>query len=156
MRPATERLADFISGVVVAEGCFTKTGSPPKFTFSLGLGATDETTCSLLKSFLRVGYVVHSPRRRPHYDDEVVFQVRRLKDLLTVIVPFMDEHLPPSYKRVQYEIWRGELVAYWDEGARRVRPCEVPGCNEPRRAHGVCRHHLYVDERARQADAEQS
>ncbi|HSH61406.1 MAG TPA: hypothetical protein VK988_17540 [Acidimicrobiales bacterium] len=122
VRPATEPLADFISGVVVGEGCFTKTGSPPKFTFSVGLGATDASTCSLLKSFLGVGFVVRSPRRKPHYDDEVAFQVRRSKALLTVIVPFMDEHLPPSYKRVQYEAWRAELVAYWDKRARREPP----------------------------------
>lgn len=104
VRPATERVVDFVSGFVVAEGCFTRTGSPPKFTFSLALGAADATTCTLLKSLFGVGFVLHSPRRKPHYDDEVVFQVRRMKDLLTVIVPFMDEHLPPSYKRVQYKI----------------------------------------------------
>ena len=31
---------------------------------------------------------------------------------MTVVVPFMDEHLPASYKRTQYEAWRAELVAY--------------------------------------------
>ncbi len=149
VRPATERVADFVSGFVVAEGCFTRTGSPPKFTFSLALGAADATTCTLLKSLFGVGFVLRSPRRKPHYDDEVVFQVRRMKDLLTVIVPFMDEHLPPSYKRVQYKIWRAELVDYWDHRAKRVRPCQVPGCAEPRRAHGLCRRHLYLEERDR-------
>jgi hypothetical protein len=24
-----------------------------------------------------------------------------------------------------------------------VRPCTVPGCNKPRRAKGLCRHHYY-------------
>jgi len=139
---ATERLADFVGGVVAGEGCFTRTGIPPKFTFSLGLGAADATTCSLLESLFGVGFLVHSARRRPHYDDEVSFQVRGLKDLVTVIVPFMDEHLPRSYKRVQYEAWRAELVDYWDHRAKRVRPCEVSGCDEPRRAQGLCWRHL--------------
>jgi hypothetical protein len=156
VRPATEQLADFISGVVVGEGCFTKTGNPPKFTFSVGLGAADATTCSLLKLLFGVGLIVRSSRRKPHYDDEVVFQVRKFNDLLTVIVPFMDEHLPPSYKRRQYEVWRAELIAYWDQRAKRVRPCEVPDCDEPRRAHGLCRHHLYPEERGRRAHAEQA
>ncbi len=121
MRPATEHLADFVSGVVVGEGSFTQTGRPPKFTFSVGLGAADATTCDLLKSLLGVGSIVRSPRRRPHYDDEVAFQVRGLKDLVNVIVPFMDEHLPPSYKRAQYEAWRAQLVAYRDQRAKLQR-----------------------------------
>ena len=121
MRPATEQLADFLSGVIVGEGCFTQTGQPPKFTFSVGLGAADATTCSLLKSFLGVGFVVQSARRKPHYDDEVAFQVRGFKDLVNVIVPFMDEHLPASYKRAQYEVWRAQLAAYCDQRAKLQR-----------------------------------
>jgi hypothetical protein len=58
-------------------------------------------------------------------------------------VPFMDAHLPPSYKREQYLAWRGRLLDYWEHRAKRVRPCTVEGCEKPRRAHGLCRHHLY-------------
>jgi hypothetical protein len=36
-----------------------------------------------------------------------------------VVVPFMDEHLPPSHKRGQYLAWRAELVDYWEHRARR-------------------------------------
>ena len=59
-------------------------------------------------------------------------------------MPFLDEHLPPSYKREQYLVWRAELMAYWDERARRRRTCTVDGCDQTRRARGLCRRHYYA------------
>ena len=44
------------------------------------------------------------------------FIVRRMRDLVEVIVPFMDEHLPPSYKRDQYEVWRTALLGTGSTG----------------------------------------
>lgn len=78
-----------------------------------------------------------------HYDDEIAFQVRRLSDLVHVIVPFMETHLPCSYKREQFESWSRELNAYWEVSAKRVRPCAIEGCEERQRAHGLCRRRLY-------------
>lgn len=143
--PATEDLASFIAGFVVAEGTFIKCGSPPTFTFAVCLGGADAETCRRIHSLLRVGAVRSYPRRKAHYDDEVAYSVRALRELLEVIVPFMDEHLPPSYKRQQYEIWRAALLDYWHNGARQRgrRPCMVEGCERPQRAKGVCRHHYY-------------
>lgn len=142
MSPATET-ACFLGGFVAAEGCFTRAKDSGRFVFSVSLGAVDTTTSALLAEFLGAGYLTRSTRRRSHYDDEVSFQVRRLADLVGVVVPFMDAHLPASYKRVQYERWRSDLLEYWEHGARRRRPCGVDGCEEPRRAHGLCRRHLY-------------
>jgi hypothetical protein len=99
--------------------------------------------CDEFLAFLGVGHVHHYPRRKPHYDDEVAFAVRSLRDHLAVTIPFMDEHLPPSYKREQYLVWKAALLDYWEHRAKRVRPCSVDGCDEVRRAHGLCRHHLY-------------
>lgn len=99
--------------------------------------------CELLKGFLGIGFITRTSRRKLHYDDEVTFQVRRLPDLVAVVIPFMDAHLPPSYKRRQYAEWRAALLDYWEHGARRRRPCTVEGCDRPRKAHGLCRHHLY-------------
>lgn len=144
MPPATDT-ARFLGGFVAAEGCFTRAGDRGHFAFSVGLGAADASTCELLAAFLGVGFLTRSTRRRSHYDDEVSLQVRKLADLAGVVVPFMDEHLPPSYKRVQYERWRAELLVYWEHSARRRRPCTVEGCQEPRRAHGLCRRHLYQE-----------
>jgi hypothetical protein len=72
-----------------------------------------------------------------------VFAVNALPDLVEVVVPFMDEHLPPSHKREQYQLWRADLLEYWEHEAKRRRPCTVEDCDQPRRAKGVCRKHYY-------------
>ncbi len=91
--------------------------------------------------------IFDSPRRKPHYDDESTFVIQSPRQLIDVVVPFMDEHLPPSYKRRQYLQWRARLLDYWEHKAKRVRACTVEGCDKPRRAYGLCRHHLYAQYR---------
>lgn len=71
-----------------------------------------------------------------------------LPDLVGVVVPFMDVHLPASYKRDQYLAWRAAVLDYWERDARRVRPCAVPGCDEPRKTKGLCRPHFRAASRA--------
>jgi hypothetical protein len=104
-------LAHQIAGFVAAEGTFTASG-PRYFAFAVALGATDAATCDLLQAFLGVGRIRRYARRRPTYDDEVVFVVRRLGDLVQVLVPFFDEHLLASHKRVQYLAWRARFLEY--------------------------------------------
>ena len=101
--PDIDALALFAAGVVAGEGCFTRTqsGGHPRFMFEVGMGATDTHLCGFLRDLLGVGRLHFSPRRRPHYDDEITYVVGRLRDLVEVVIPFMDGHLPPSYKRVQ-------------------------------------------------------
>lgn len=149
MRPATDALAAWIGGFVAAEGCFIHAVLPTKerFTFQVGLGGADRSVCEDLLAVFEIGRMVTYSRRRPHYDDEVAFVVTRLQDLLEVVVPFMDEHLPASHKRVQYEVWRAQLVAYWEHRARRRRPCRIDGCTTPALAHGLCRPHLWTEMR---------
>jgi hypothetical protein len=142
VRPATE-LAAFLGGFVAAEGTFTGSGDPPTFSFAVQLGETDASMCTQFRDSLGVGSVHHYVRRKAHYDDVAVYAIRRLRDHLAVTIPFMDAHLPPSYKREQYRAWRAKLLDYWEHRAKRVRPCTVEGCDGPRRAYGLCRHHLY-------------
>jgi hypothetical protein len=142
VQPATV-VAAFVAGFIVAEAVFT--ASPPrKFRFAVALGGTDRQTCIGLRSFFGVGAVHDFPRRRPHYDDEVSFQVQSIRELVTVVVPFMDEHLPPSHKREQYLTWRAALLDYWEHHAQRRRPCTIEGCEQPQRAKRLCRHHYYL------------
>jgi hypothetical protein len=145
VQPDTESLAAFLGGFLTAEGCFSGTskGNIDRFIFELGLGASDRTMCEAVADFLGVGYTYDSPRRKDHYDDESSYHVQSLRELVDVVVPFMDAHLPPSYKREQYLAWRERLLDYWEHRAKRVRPCVVEGCDKPRRAHGLCRQHLY-------------
>lgn len=136
-------MARFIAGFVAGEGCFTGQGDGTRFTFEVGLGSLDRDMCERLRDFLAAGHVYDSARREQHHDDQSVFMVQSLRELLDVVVPFMDAHLPPSYKREQYLDWRERLFDYWEHRAKRVRPCTVEGCDKPRRAHGLCRQHLY-------------
>ena len=142
MRPATEDLADFIGGFVAAEGCFTGDGDR-RFRFNVGLGACDAGMCEVLRAVLGVGFLTHSPRRKQHYDDEVQFTVQATRELVEVVVPFMDAHRPPSYKLEQYLEWRARLLDYWEHRFRRRKQCIVDDCDAPARAHGYCRKHLW-------------
>jgi hypothetical protein len=142
VRPATE-FADHIAGFVAAEGTFIVSGNPPSFTFAVALGSEDRESCASLSAYFGIGHVRAYSRRKAHFDDEIVFGIRKLKDLVEVVVPFMDEHLPPSHKREQYLAWRTQLLDYWEHRARRRRACTVEGCDKPQRAKGVCRRHHY-------------
>jgi hypothetical protein len=143
VRPATKALAEFIGGFVSAEGCFTGDGHR-RFRFSIGLGASDTGMCELFHEVFGVGSIVHSPRRKSHYEDEVQFFVQATRDLVEVVVPFMDAHLPPSYKREQYLEWRARLLDYWEHRFRRRKRCTVDDCDSPAKAYGLCRRHLWA------------
>lgn len=136
-------IAGYLAGFIAGEGCFTRkrhTG----FVFVVSLAEVDAAMCELLRAFFGVGHVRTYPRRQPHYDDEVTYVVTKMRDLLDVIVPFMDEHLLPCHKRTQYEVWRDALIEHWELRARRRRPCSIEGCDRPRTTHGLCRRHAYV------------
>lgn len=141
MQPATD-LAAFAGGFVAAEGCFTGTGQS-RFRFAVHLGASDGDMCWAFLAWLGVGPVYTYARRKAHFDDETVYSVNSIPDLVEVVVPFMDEHLPFSYKRKQYEVWRATLLEYWELKAKRRRVCTVENCTEPQRAKKVCRNHYY-------------
>jgi LAGLIDADG endonuclease len=143
VKPDIDALAAFIGGFVAGEGSFSGTSDGTRYLFEVGLGASDREMCEFLRRQLGVGHVYDSPRREPHHEDESNLNITALRELLEVVVPFMDAHLPPSYKREQYLSWRGRLLDYWEHRAKRVRPCIVEGCEKPRRAHGLCRQHLY-------------
>jgi hypothetical protein len=140
--PATD-LSAYVSGFVAAEATFTVTGSPPSFTFAISLGAQDRASCALACQLFDRGHAWAYPRRHAHFDDEVHFSVRKMKDLVEVVVPFMDEHLPPSHKREQYLVWRAQLLDYWKHDAKRRRPCTIDGCERLQRAKGLCRQHYF-------------
>jgi hypothetical protein len=141
-RPATE-IADYLGGFVSAEGTFVARPWDGQFAFAVALGATDREMVDLFREFFGCGRVTWRRRREAHYDDEVTFVVRKLRHLVEAVVPFMDEHLPPSYKRQQYLAWRAEVLDYWEHGMRRRRPCTVEGCEVIQRAKGLCRRHYY-------------
>jgi hypothetical protein len=143
VRPATE-LAATLAGFIAGEGCFTSLASR-RFAFRVAVGHVDRDAIEVLHGFLGVGSVVTFPRRRPDYQDEVVYSATALCDLVGVVVPFIDEHLRPCRKRTQYLAWRAALLDHWQHRAKRVRPCTIDGCDRPRRAKGLCRRHYYIE-----------
>jgi hypothetical protein len=92
-----------------------------RYRFSIGLGAVDVGMCEVFLALFGCGRVHQYRRRRPHYDDEVVFVVQSKKELVGVVLPFMDAHLPASHKRSQYLAWRAELLDAWEHRSRRPR-----------------------------------
>lgn len=135
-------IAAFLGGFIAGEGYLR--ADARGFACTVAVGSSDAAMCELLRDFLGVGRIRRYDRRRAHYDDEVVWVVRSVRDLVEAVVPFLDDHLPPSYKREQYREWRADLLAHWDEQARRRRPCTVAGCEQPHRARGLCRRHYYA------------
>lgn len=99
--------------------------------------------CEVVRTFFSVGSVTRSARRRPHYDDEVQYSVQAVRELVEIVVPFMDAHLPPSHKREQHLEWRARLLDHWRHRARRRATCSVNGCTTPAKAHGLRRRHLW-------------
>jgi len=139
---APAETAAFIGGFVAAEGTFTSTGR--RFRFAVALAHQDHETCQRLSRWFGVGRIYHSARRSPQHADAVVYQVQSLTDLVAVIVPFMEEHLPASHKRDQFEAWSRELLSYVETRARRRGTCGVSSCSRPHRAKGLCRQHYFT------------
>lgn len=121
----SEAIAAWVAGFIAAEGTLIahhqKRSGRVKFVFAIELGAVDALACDVVAGYFACGHVRPHQRRQAHHDDTVRFQVTRLADLVERIVPFLDEHLPPSYKRRQFEAWRDELLDYWEHHARRRR-----------------------------------
>ena len=138
--PDTDLFA-FLGGFTAAEDHFSALGNA--FAFRVALGGSDREMCDLFRERLGIGRVACYAGRRAGYEDTAIFTVKTLPDLVDVVVPFMDEFLPPSHKRQQFEVWRAQLLTYWENAARRVRDCAAEGCTERRRARGLCRRHYF-------------
>ena len=142
--PPVTDLAAHVAGFIAAEGHFGANRTATRFRLAVGLAAADRGSCQLLLELFRVGTITETTRRQAHHDDVVSWQVQALPQLVDVVVPFMDHHLPPCHKREQYIIWRTLLLQYWEHGARRVHPCSVDGCTASSRCKRLCRHHDYL------------
>lgn len=119
-------LAAPVAGFVAAEGHLGASGTGTRLRLAVGLAAVDEGSCQLLLELFGIGTITRSPRRRAHEDDEGSWQVQWPPDLVEVVVPFMDDHLPPSHERDRYEVWRAALLERWVTG------CRAGGCAHER------------------------
>jgi hypothetical protein len=138
-----------LGGLVAGEGSFTtvrqrrpyRDGSPRlKFVFRMTMARRDLPLLEALRSFLGYGSIPHHERGRAHWQPTSTLRIHSIWAHGKATIPFAEEFLLPCGKRRQYVEWRDRLIAY---DKKRVRPCTVEGCDKPRRAHGLCRQHLY-------------
>ena len=118
--PATEAVAAFIGGFVAAEGTLRlHRDRRPRFRFAVGLGRDGQRDVSRTShAFFGCGSVCRLRRGASRTTTtSAPSSSRALRDHLAVTIPFMDEHLPVSYKREQYLAWRDTVARLL--GARR-------------------------------------
>jgi hypothetical protein len=127
---------------------FVRDGSPRRrFVFAVQMATRDRPLLEQLRGALGCGLIGDRPPRKPGWLPTTELTISAERDLVERVIPFMERYLLPCAKRIQYERWRDDLLAY-----RRDRPsqygrgpstCSVPGCGRPVRGRGVCRIHYY-------------
>ena len=117
------RVAAFHVGFSAAEGCFTGNGRD----VPLPRRPNAWRGCAILAVTSRFVAATEAALRRRG----AVHGAVGARELVEVVVPFMDAHLPPSHKRTQYLEWRARLLDHWEHRAR-GGPCSVTGCGESR------------------------
>lgn len=150
---STEAL--FLAGVVAGEGCFTITVAKPprvdgstrlRFAFLLTMAMRDRRLLESLRYALGYGSINDAPPAKPGWQPTSTLTVASRKAHLAATIPFMDAFLlAPTHKRVQYEQWKGALLAYETERPRKTgrSTCSEPGCAGLVRGRGLCRSHYY-------------
>jgi len=100
-----------------------------------------------LRRALGFGSIRTAPPQREHWLPRAVYAVNSRRAHFAATIPFMDQYLLPSAKRVQYERWRDALIehelAHPSKFGKGPRPCSKPGCDKPVRGRGLCRSHYY-------------
>jgi len=112
-----EDLCWFISGLVTAEGCFTRYETDGRFRaeFKIGMADRDETTLKNIASFFnRGGCISKREEQKDHHSDTIHFRITSIKDIITVIIPFFEMYSPCGKKFNQYVKWRDEILNEYD------------------------------------------
>jgi hypothetical protein len=144
----------FLGGLVAGEGSFVVTrgarrtdGSRAlRFVFQLSMASRDRHLLEDLRALLAFGSITNYARRKPNWEPMSTLTVNSRKAHVAATIPFMDAFLlAPTRKRVQYEQWKGALLAYELERPRKTgrSTCSEPGCEGLVRGRGLCRSHYY-------------
>lgn len=100
---------DFIAGLIVGEGCFTKFTQNGRVghSFQLKMHAKEMPLFTQIKEKLGLREKIHEyTHQKRHY---VLLQVRSNETLVKKIIPAFDGRLF-GYKELQFEAWRTSLV----------------------------------------------
>ena len=105
--------SQWIAGFVDGEGCFHVSVNPhPEMTakfqvlpeFTVVQHKRDVQILFALKAYFKCGVV------RVDHDDRMVFRVRNLQHLSTIIIPFFMKHQLKTKKRIDFEKFRDVLL----------------------------------------------
>lgn len=154
MSPAQRERGFFLGGLVTGEGSFIVTRGPQladgeralRFVFSVTMASRDRPLLLGLRDAIGRGSVRDSEPQKPHWQPRSVLTINSRRAHVDATIPFMDAFLlAPTHKRVQYEQWKGALLAYEVERPRKVgrSTCSEPECTGVVRGRGLCRAHYY-------------
>jgi hypothetical protein len=118
-----------------------------RFVFALEMAERDAPLVAALRGLLQAGSSTRRDRPRPNEQPTVDVRITSNRQHLRTTVPFMDRFLLPGAKRVQYDAWRSDLLAYLEahptRWGRGPSVCSEPDCTRPVRGRGLCRAHYY-------------
>ncbi len=146
----------FLGGLVSGEGCFSigrrglafSDGSPRlRFVFTVSMAVRDRPLLEALRERLGWGCINDAPARRGGWQPMSTYTVASNRAHHAATIPFGEQFLFPSAKRIQFEQWRDDLYAYERDRPTRYgkgpSPCSQPDCEQPVRGRGLCRSHYY-------------
>jgi len=110
------------------------------------MASRDRSLLEELRSLLGFGSITDYERRKANWEPMSALSVNSRRAHVTSTMPFMDAFLlTPTHKRVQYEQWKGSLLAYELERPRKKGRsiCSEDGCMGFVRGRGLCRSHYY-------------
>jgi hypothetical protein len=115
--------------------------------FQVAVASRDHAMLEALRQYLGFGSIRTTPPEREHWLPRSVYSVNSRRAHFAATIPFMEQYLLPSAKRVQYERWRDALIeherAHPSKYGKGPSPCSEPGCDKPVRGRGLCRSHYY-------------
>jgi hypothetical protein len=123
-RPGNEQ---WIVGFVDGEGCFSisvvrnpgcRLGWQVQHEFSVTQGAKSRPALELISDHFGCGQIIENSRHDNHRESLLRFSVKRRADLMTVVVPFFEDHPLQTAKASDFE--KFACVLHMLEGRRHL------------------------------------
>ena len=105
-------LDSWIVGFVDGEGCFSiainphaemTSGYQVQAEFAVTQSVLNISVLQIILNRFQCGKIQRNPRIDNHHEDLAIYRVRKLDDLVNVIIPFFESNVLQTTKRSQYE-----------------------------------------------------